>query len=213
MFGMRLCHKKFGYMTHLAGLNLISKFALIKGSKCHVCMQSKQPRKPHKAAEARNLAPLELIHSNLCEINGELIKGGKRYFMTFIDDCTRFCYVYLLKSKDEALNYFKIYKTKVENQLEKKIKRLRFDREAEYFSNEFSEFCAEHGIVHERTPSYSPQSNGIAKRKNHTLTELVNAMLETAGQYKEWWGEAILTVCYVLNRVPTKNKEIIPFKK
>jgi hypothetical protein len=67
------------------------------------------------AAEARDLAPLELIDSNLCEMNGELTKGGKRYFMSFIDDCTSFCYVYLLKSKDETLNYFKIYKAEVEN--------------------------------------------------------------------------------------------------
>jgi hypothetical protein len=48
---------------------------------------------------------------------------------------------------------------------------------------------------------------GIAERKNHTLTDLVNAMLETAGLFKEWWAEAILTACHVLNRVPTKNKE------
>ena len=88
-------------------------------------MQSKQPRKPHKAAEARNLAPLELIHSDLCEMNGELTKGGRRYFMTFIDDYTIFFYMYLLKTKDEVLHYFKVYKAEVENQLEKKIKRLQ----------------------------------------------------------------------------------------
>jgi hypothetical protein len=87
----------------LANKNLIPKFNVVKGSKCHVCVQSKQPHKPHKAAEARNLAPLELVHSDLCEMNGDLTKGGKRYFMTFIDDCTRFCYVYLLKTKDEAM--------------------------------------------------------------------------------------------------------------
>ena len=173
-------------MTRLAGLNLISKFDLVKGSKCHVCVESKQPYKPHKAAAARDLALLELIHSDLCEINGELTKGGKRYFMIFIDDCTRFFYVYLLKSKDETLHYFKIYKVEVENQLEKNIKRLRTDHGGEYFSNDFSEFCAEHGIIHERTPPYSPQSNGIIERKNRTLTELVNAMLETAGLSKEW---------------------------
>ncbi len=50
------------------------------------------------------------------------------YSYSLIDDCTRFCYVYLLKTKDETLHYFKIYKAKVENQLERKIKRLRSNR-------------------------------------------------------------------------------------
>jgi transposase InsO family protein len=176
-------------------------------------VQSKQPRKPHKVAEARNLAPLELVHSDLCEMNDDLTKGGKRYFMTFIDNYTRFCYVYLLKTKDEVLHYFKAYKAEVENQLERKIKRLRSDRGGEYFSSNFTEFCVKHGIIHERTPPYSPQSNGIAEKKNRTLIELVNAILGTVGLSKEWWGEAILTACHVLNRVPTKNKEITPFEE
>jgi hypothetical protein len=102
-------------MTRLASLNLILKFDVVKGCKCHVCVEAKQPLKPHKVAAARELPPLKLIYSNMCEMNGELTKGGKRYFITFIDDCTRFCYVYLLKTKDEALHYFKIYKAKVEN--------------------------------------------------------------------------------------------------
>jgi hypothetical protein len=70
-----------------------------------------------------------------------------------------------------------------------------------------------HGIILERTSSYSPQSNGIAERKNRTLTDLVNVMLKTTGLSKEWWDEAILTVCHVLNRVPTKNKKITPFEE
>jgi hypothetical protein len=184
----RLCHINFGCVSRLANLNLIPKFDLFRGSKCQVCVQSKQHRKPHKAAETRNLAPLDLINSDLCEMNGILTKGGKQYFITFIDDSTRFCYVYLLKSKDKALHYFETYKAEVENQLERKIKRLRSDRGVEYFSGDFSDFCGEHGIIHERTPPYSPQSDGVAERKNHTLTDLVNAMLETLGLSKEWWG-------------------------
>jgi transposase InsO family protein len=119
-------------------------------------------------------------------MNEILTKGGKRYFITFIDDSTRFYHLCLLKSKDEALHYFKIYKSEVENQLERKIKRLRSDHGREYFSDEFSDFCVEHGIIHERTSPYSPQSNGVAERKNRTLTDLVNAMLETLGLSKEW---------------------------
>jgi hypothetical protein len=70
-----------------------------------------------------------------------------------------------------------------------------------------------HGIIREKTSPYSPQSNEIAERKNCTLTDLVNVMLETTGLSKEWWGETILTACHVLNRVPTKSKEITPFEE
>jgi transposase InsO family protein len=164
-------------------------------------------------AEERHLAPLELVHSDICEMNGVLTEGGKRYFMTLIDDATRFCYVYLLKMKDEALNCFKIYKAGVETQLEKKIKRLRSDLGGEYFSNDFDLFCAEHGIIHERTPPYSPQSNGVAERKNCMLSDLVNAMLDTARLSKAWWGEVVLTACHILNRVPIKNKEKTPYEE
>jgi len=99
----------------LASINLIPKIDLVNRSNL---------AKPDEATTGRDLALLELIHSDLCEMNGELTKGDKRYFIMFIDDCTRFCYVCLLKSKDEAFHYFKIYKAEIENQLDKKIKRL-----------------------------------------------------------------------------------------
>jgi hypothetical protein len=112
-------------VSRLSKLNLILNLSIVKGSKCQSCVQYKQPRKPHKAAEERYLSSLELIHSDICEMNGVLTEGGQRYFMTMIDDVSRYCYVYLLKTKDEALNCFKTYKAEVENQLEKKIKRFR----------------------------------------------------------------------------------------
>jgi hypothetical protein len=116
----RLCHLNFGSMSRLSSLNLIPNLSIVKGSKCQSCVQFKQPRKPHKAAEDRHLAPLELIHSDICEMNSVLTEGGQRYFMTMIDDAFRYYYVYFLKTKDDALNYFKTYKAKIENQLEKR---------------------------------------------------------------------------------------------
>ncbi|CAN4089256.1 unnamed protein product [Withania somnifera] len=88
-------------------------------------------------------------------------RGGKKYFITSIDDCTRYCYVYLIYSKDET---FKQYKTEVKNQLNKKIKTIRSDRGGEYESP-FEEICLKNDIVHQTTASYSPQLNEIAKGK------------------------------------------------
>ena len=68
------------------------------------------------------------------------------------------------------------YKNEVENQLGKKIKKLRSDRGGEYESL-FGEFCKEYGIIHQTTALYSPQQNEIAERKNRTLKEKMNAML------------------------------------
>jgi hypothetical protein len=98
----RLCHVNFCCMMRLANLRLIPKFTYVKNSMCHACVESKQTRKPHKTVEARNLAPLESVHSDMSEMNGVLTKDGKRCFMTLIDDSTRFYYIYLLKSKYEA---------------------------------------------------------------------------------------------------------------
>jgi hypothetical protein len=63
-------------MSRLVGLNLILKFDMVKSSKCHVCVEAKQPCKPHKATVMREIAPLEIIHSDICEMNGELTKDG-----------------------------------------------------------------------------------------------------------------------------------------
>ena len=84
---------------------------------------------------------LELVYSDVCELNGILTRGGKRYFITFINDFSRFTYVYLMRNKDELFDMFKRYKIEVENQKDRKIKILQSDRGGEYFPNEFSTFC------------------------------------------------------------------------
>ena len=99
-------------------------------------------------------------------------------------------------SKDEAIEKFVLYKNKVENQLNKKIKVLRSDRGGEYESP-FFDFCAQHWIIHETTAPYSPQSNGVAERKNRTLKELMNAMLISSDLPQNMWREAIISANYL----------------
>ncbi|KAL0366308.1 UNVERIFIED_CONTAM: Retrovirus-related Pol polyprotein from transposon TNT 1-94 [Sesamum radiatum] len=113
--------------------------------------------------------------------------------------------------KDEALEAFKLYKNEVENQLSKTIKAVRSDRGGEYGAP-FEEFCSKFGIIHQTTAPYSPQSNGIAERKNRTLKEMMNAMLIKSGLPQNLWGEAILSANHILNKVPHKDKNETPYE-
>ena len=85
---------------------------------------------------------------------------GKKYFITFIDDYSQFMYVYLLHNKYEALDAFKVFKAEVENQCEKQIQIVRYDRGGEYYGrytengqahSPFAKFLQEHGIVAQHT--------------------------------------------------------------
>ena len=108
--------------------------------KCEICVKSKMIKKQfHSVERSSNL--LDLIHTLFCELNGMLTIDGNRYFLIFIDDCSRFTYVFLLKNKNETFNDFKVYKAEVENQLSKKIKVLISDKGGEYFFSKFNSFC------------------------------------------------------------------------
>ena len=164
----------------MVNLNLLPKFDVNTHNKCEVCTKSKFARQSFKSVQERSNELLSMIHSDLCDFKTITSRGGKNYFITFIDDCSKYCYVYLLYSKDEALNMFKIYKAEVENQLENKIKIIRSDRGDEYESIAFSDFCTQHGIVHQTTAPYTPQQNGVAERKNRTLKDMINYMLSSS---------------------------------
>jgi transposase InsO family protein len=88
------------------------------------------------------------------------------YFVTFIDDRSRYTKIYLLKNKAEIFSKFKQYKIKLENQTRKMITMLRSDNGREYKPNEFNLFCQNHGIQCQFTTPHTLQQNGICERKN-----------------------------------------------
>lgn len=95
---------------------------------------------------------LELIHSDLFEVEGILTCGGNRYIITFIDDFSKFTTVYLLKNQSDSFEKFQYFLKEVENQFSRKIKRIRSDRVREYESSAFNSFVQSLRIIHEITP-------------------------------------------------------------
>ena len=210
MWHARLCHVNSKYLKNMSHVGLLPKLHN-NFEKCEYCSMTKITKQPHIKVE-RNSELLELIHTDICEFEGILTRGGKRYFITFIDDFSKYTYVYLMKNKSDAFEKLTIFIKEVENRFDRKIKRFRSDRGREYESLGLIEHIQSLGIVHETTPPYSPQSNGVAERKNRTLINLTNAMLASSSAPKNLWGEAVLTGNYVMNRVPRKQNLVTPYE-
>src|ERR1044072_4190668 len=210
MWHARLGHVNFGYIQRMQSLGLISGSSKSSDNKCEICVESKLAKKPCPSVTLRESDLLSLIHTDLGDLKHTETRGGKRYYITFIDDFSRYTHVYLLRNKDEAFDTFLTYKAEVEKQLNRKIKRVRSDRGGEFIA--FNDFCEKEGIIHEVTPPYSPESNSVAERKNRTLKNMMNSMLISASAPDNLWGEAILSACLLQNRIPHKKTGKTPYE-
>uniref|UniRef100_A0A2N9F6S1 Integrase catalytic domain-containing protein n=1 Tax=Fagus sylvatica TaxID=28930 RepID=A0A2N9F6S1_FAGSY len=207
----RLGHIGKDRMARLAREGLLGPLAKVDLPICEPCLAGKACRKPFGKA-VRATQPLELIHSDICGPMNVKARHGASYFLTFIDDYTRYGYVQLIAHRYEALDCFKRFVAEVENQHEKSLKALRTDRGREYLSDQFKDLCEEKGIRRQLTISNTPQQNGVAERRNRTLLDMVRSMMAQANLPISFWGDALLTAAYILNRVPSQSVSSTPYE-
>ena len=151
------------------GLPHITSFG--SGALCEGCQYGKAHRLPFDRSQTRYEAPLELIHSDVMGPTRTPTFSGYRYMVVFVDDYTRYTWVYFVVQKSEVFSRFLEFKEKVEGEFRRKIKRLRTDNGGEYTSGEFNQFCSRQGIRRQLTCADTSQQNGIAERKIRHLTE------------------------------------------
>ncbi|KAJ9542417.1 hypothetical protein OSB04_028923 [Centaurea solstitialis] len=179
---------------------------------CESCLSGKMTKQPFNSENERATDLLEIIHTDVCGPFSHVARGGYRYFTTFIDDFSRYGYVYLMRHKSETFEKFKEYQNEVQNLLDKRIKFLRSDRGGEYLSDEFDNHLMECGIVSQLTPPYTPQMNGVSERRNRTLLDMVRTMMCHSSLPVSFWGHALETAAHILNRAPTKSVEKTPYE-
>jgi hypothetical protein len=148
----------------------------------------------------------------VCELISVATRNGYRYFVTFTDDLSRYGYIYLMKHKSKTFEKFMEFQNEVKNQLDKKIKHLRFDRGGEYLSFNFETYPKPCGIVPQRTPAGTPQCNSMSEQCNHTLLDSVRSMMSLSNLSISLWGYAFETGAFILNRAPSKSMETTPYE-
>ena len=100
----------------------------------------------------------------------------------------------------------------MENHHNKKIKFLRSDRRGKYLSYEFGFHLKQCGIVSKLTPLGTPQRNGVSECRNRTLLDMVRSMMSLTDLPLSFWGYALETVAFILNREPSKSIEMTPYE-
>ena len=140
----------------------------------------KQPEnKYERVSNERTFARLEFIHSNIYIPFNHIPMSECKYVLTFIDEFSRYCWLYFLKHKSEVLTLFKGFKAQVENQSGRNSKILRYDNDGVYFKHDVIQYCEDACIQMQHSIPYTRQQNGVAERNNRSLKEMATCMMES----------------------------------
>jgi transposase InsO family protein len=180
---------------------------------CKHCQQGKKTKTMFKSKEYSTKRPLEIVHTDL--VGSTTTKGlkGEKYFMLLVDYYRRMTVVCFLKNKSESFENFKIYKEMVENEMDSKVKCLRYDNGGEFTSKEFMNYCSNHGIKGQFFIAMTPQQNGVVERKNIIVQEMDRTMLMDSKLTDIFWTQAMHTTVHIQNRVMLRNNTVkIPYE-
>lgn len=109
-----------------------------------------------------------------------------------------------MKHKSDTNLIIQNFVTLIKTQFNTTIKTLRSNNGLEYMDKNVQEFLRKQGIHHQTACTYTPQQNGVAERKNRHLIEVTRAIMFAKQVPKFYWGEAILTATYLINRLPSR---------
>ena len=143
-------------MTKLHKCRSLGSFDYESFDTCELCLFGKMTKLPFKGKGEQENGPLDLIHNDVCGPIFVHARGGFVYFITFIDDYSRYGYLYLMRYKLEAFERFKEFGNEVEKQVGRSLKSLRSDQGGEYLSQEFLYYLKDNGILSQWTPPYTP---------------------------------------------------------
>jgi histone deacetylase 1/2 len=124
------------------------------------------------------------------------------HIISFIDDFTKFTWIYLLKKRSDVYQAFLNYQQYVERKFDRKIITMQTDWGGEY--EKLNGLFQKVGITHHVSCPHDHQQNGSAERKHHYIVEVGLALLANASMPLKLWDEAFLTTTFLINLLPSK---------
>lgn len=195
-------HRKLGHPSNHV-LNLVlsqlneKKFNREEFNFCQACQYGKSHSLPFKLNSNRASFPLELVHTDVWGPAPVMSNTSFKFYIHFIDDYSRYTWIYPLKFKSDALKAFTQFKSLVENKFDRKIKRLHSDVGGEYQA--FNNFLIENGIEFTHSCPHTSPQNGRAERKHRHIVEMGLTLLAQANMPLKFWSDAFQTSVFLIN--------------
>ncbi|KAL3846245.1 hypothetical protein ACJIZ3_003648 [Penstemon smallii] len=199
-------HNRLGHPSMATVQRVIRQASLpIKGRKsdalCPACCVSKSHQLPHVSSLHRAEGPLHLIFADVWGPSPTLSRDGSRYYLSFVDDFSKYSWIFPLKRKSDVVDVFRLFKNKVECLFNSKIRMIQSDWGGEFRS--LRKLLDSFGITHRIYYPYSHPQNGTVERKHRHIVEVGLALLSHASLPHKFWFDAFVTAVYLINRLPT----------
>lgn len=144
---------------------------------CEACQVGKTCKLPFSSLVFRSSRVLERIYCDVWGPAPVVSVQGFRFYVVFIDNYSRFCWFYPLKSKSDVFAIFKAFQLQVENQYNQKIAIFQSDGGGEFINKSLTDHFAATEIKQIVSRPHTPEQNGIAERRHRHITEIGLSML------------------------------------
>jgi histone deacetylase 1/2 len=151
---------------------------------CDSCQRANSHQLPYSVSNKISSAPLDLIYSDVWG-PAPISVGSYSYYVSFIDDYSKYTWIYLLKHKSDVFRVFQDFQNLVERQFSKKILCVQSDWGGEY--EKLNSFFKKIGITHRVSCPHAHQQNGAAERKHRHIVEVGLALLAHASMPLKFW--------------------------
>jgi histone deacetylase 1/2 len=170
-------------------------------SVCDACQQAKSHQLPYSRSASVSSHPLQLVFIDVWG-PAPMSVGRYQYYVSFLDDFSKYTWIFLLKHKSDVFDVFLKFQQLVERLFDRKILTVQSDWGGEY--QKLHSYFQKVGITHHVSCPHTHQQNGSAERKHRHIVEVGLSLLAQACMPLKFWDEAFLTATYLINRTPTR---------
>lgn len=199
-----LWHSRLGHPSYVKLDTLKSVLGFQKSNKdtshCDICQLSKQKHLTFPSKNNICNTPFELVHIDTWGPFSVPTLEGYRYFLTIVDDHSRATWVYLMKTKSEAIQVFPVFLQMVETQFQCKVRSVRSDNAPEL---KFTEIFKQKGIVAYHSCPETPEQNSVVERKHQHILNVARALMFQSHVPLHFWGDCVLSAVFLINRLPS----------